>query len=91
MRSAGLVICRQRPHSASGVTFVTLEDETGFINLVVWRQVAERFQPILRSVALLAASGRVQREGGCVHLLVHRLWEPNFEVPIAAVPSYDYR
>ena len=70
---------------------MTLEDETGFINLVIWRQVAERFRPLLRAAALLAASGRVQCDGGIVHLVVHRLWEPSFEAPIEAVPSYDYR
>jgi error-prone DNA polymerase len=90
-RCSGLVICRQRPHKASGVTFVTLEDETGFVNLVIWKKVAERFSAVLRDSALLAASGRVQKQGAVVHLIVHRLWEPAFESEIAPVPSYDYR
>jgi error-prone DNA polymerase len=90
-RCSGLVICRQSPHKASGVTFVTLEDETGFVNLVIWKKVAERFAAVLRCSALLAASGRVQKQGAVVHLVVHRLWEPVFEGEIAAVPSYDYR
>jgi len=89
--SVGLVICRQRPSTASGVTFVTLEDETGFINLVIWKQVAERFRRFLRGAAILAASGRVQREGAITHLIVHRLWEPEWEAEVAPVPSHDYR
>jgi error-prone DNA polymerase len=70
---------------------VTLEDETGFVNLVIWKKVAERFSGVLRDSALLAASGRVQKQGAVVHLIVHRLWEPAFESEIAPVPSYDYR
>ncbi len=89
--SVGLVICRQRPSTASGVTFVTLEDETGFINLVIWKQTAERFKRFLRGSAILAASGRVQREGAITHLIVHRLWEPEWDAQVAPVPSHDYR
>jgi error-prone DNA polymerase len=69
----GLVITRQRPGSASGVTFVTLEDETGHVNLIVWRQVAERFRSALVGARLLGASGTLQREGEVLHLVVARL------------------
>jgi error-prone DNA polymerase len=72
-RSAGLVLVRQRPGSASGVTFVTLEDETGVVNLVVWKDVAERWRRPLLESRLLEAVGTVQREGEVLHLVVRRL------------------
>jgi error-prone DNA polymerase len=66
---AGLVLVRQRPGSARGVLFVTLEDETGFANLIVWPDRFARDRPLLLTAALLAARGRVQREGRVVHLI----------------------
>jgi error-prone DNA polymerase len=73
----GMVICRQRPGTASGVTFYTLEDETGFVNLVVWRQVFERSPVLARTALLLGVTGKVQSAEGVVHLVADRLWEPN--------------
>ncbi len=70
---AGLVLVRQRPGTASGVIFMTLEDETGVANLVVWPQIFERFRrPALRAV-LMVARGRLQREGEVIHLVADRL------------------
>jgi error-prone DNA polymerase len=74
-RTGGLVVTRQRPGSASGVTFVTLEDETGHVNLIVWRQVAELYRRALVGARLLGASGTVQREGEVLHLVVARLYD----------------
>ncbi len=71
--TAGLVINRQRPGTASGVTFVTLEDETGFVNLVIWRQVAERQRAILLGARLMGVEGEIQREAGVTHLVARRL------------------
>jgi error-prone DNA polymerase len=73
VRVAGLVLVRQRPGTASGVTFVTLEDETGVANLVVWRAVAERWRRPLLEARLLAVEGRVQREGEVLHIVADRL------------------
>ncbi|MEZ4253471.1 MAG: OB-fold nucleic acid binding domain-containing protein, partial [Polyangiales bacterium] len=70
----GLVICRQRPQTASGVTFLTLEDETGFANLVVWRTVNEAHHVLLRTAVVLGVSGKVQATDGVVHLVADRLW-----------------
>jgi error-prone DNA polymerase len=72
----GMVICRQRPATASGVTFFTLEDETGFVNLVVWRQVFERSPVLARTALLLGTSGKVQSSAGVVHVVAERLWSP---------------
>jgi error-prone DNA polymerase len=66
---AGMVLVRQRPGSASGVTFVTIEDETGVANLVVWLPVFERHRRIVLSAGLLACHGRVQREGEVLHVV----------------------
>jgi error-prone DNA polymerase len=72
-RAAGIVIGRQRPDTASGVIFVTLEDETGMINVVVWTAVAERQRRALLGSQLLAVHGTVERQGDVVHLVAGKL------------------
>ncbi|MDH3713825.1 MAG: error-prone DNA polymerase [Gammaproteobacteria bacterium] len=72
-QAIGLVTCRQRPGTASGVIFLTLEDETGVINVVVWNRVAERYRRQLLGASLLGVSGHVQREGDVLHLIARRL------------------
>ena len=72
-RTAGLVVCRQRPETASGVVFLTLEDETGSANLIVHRRLCEREGHAVAQARLLGAVGRVEREGEVVHLVVHAL------------------
>jgi error-prone DNA polymerase len=66
---AGLVIVRQRPGSAKGVIFVTLEDETGVVNVIIWKKVYETFRRQIISGRLLRVMGRVQREGQVVHII----------------------
>jgi len=73
--ACGIVINRQRPGSAHSVTFVTLEDESGQINLVVWKQLAERYRVALLGAQLLGVWGEVQREGEVVHLIARRLFD----------------
>jgi error-prone DNA polymerase len=73
VRTAGLVITRQRPGSAQGVTFVTLEDETGYVNLIVWRNVAERQRQALIGSRLMGVAGELQLEGEVLHVIVHRI------------------
>jgi len=70
---AGLVVGRQRPQTASGVTFVTLEDEHGMLNVVVWRDLAERQRRALVGSQLLKVSGRLEQEKGVRHLIARRL------------------
>lgn len=70
---AGLVVGRQRPQTASGVTFVTLEDEHGMVNVVVWRELAERQRRALVGAQLLKVSGRLEQEKGVRHLIARRL------------------
>lgn len=71
---AGLVIGRQRPGTASGVTFVTLEDEFGMVNVVVWRDLAERQRKVLVDSQLLQVFGRLESQGGVRHLIAQRLY-----------------
>jgi len=73
----GMVICRQRPGSASGVTFYTLEDETGTVNVVVWKQVFEAHPILAKTAVLLGVSGRIQSQDGVVHLVADTLWDPD--------------
>jgi error-prone DNA polymerase len=69
----GLVLVRQRPGSASGVVFVTLEDETGIANLVVWPRVLERFRPVVMRARILHVVGRVQSADNVTHIVAERL------------------
>lgn len=69
----GLVITRQRPGTASGVIFLTLEDETGVSNVVVWRTVYERFRRVVMGGRLLRVTGYLQREGIVVHLIAQQI------------------
>ena len=70
---AGLVLIRQRPGTASGIVFMTIEDETGIANLVVKPAVYDRYRAAARHASLLQADGYVQREGQVVHVIVKRL------------------
>ncbi|HVP89440.1 MAG TPA: error-prone DNA polymerase [Casimicrobiaceae bacterium] len=72
-RVTGLVTGRQRPGTASGVTFVTLEDETGMVNVIVWRDLAERQRKELLRSSLLTVYGTLEREGEVVHLIAGHL------------------
>jgi error-prone DNA polymerase len=87
LEAAGLVLVRQRPGSAKGVLFITLEDETGIANLVVWPQTFEKFRRVVMGASMLAVCGRVQREGEVVHLVAHQLTD--LSADLATVGSRD--
>ncbi len=72
-RACGIVTGRQRPDTAAGVVFVTLEDETGYVNVVVWRDLGERQRRELLGARLMAVHGVIEREGEVVHLVARRL------------------
>ncbi len=73
VRVAGLVITRQRPGTASGVIFLTLEDETGIANVIVWPKTYERFRRAVIAGRLLRVTGQLQREGSVHHLIAWRI------------------
>jgi error-prone DNA polymerase len=70
---AGLVLVRQRPGTASGVIFATLEDETGVANVIIWPKVFARYRPAVLKARLLAVAGPLQREGLVIHVIARRL------------------
>jgi len=90
VRVAGLVITRQRPASANEVTFVTLEDETGQLNLVIWKRIAVRRRAALLRARLLVAIGEVQREDGVTHLVVIDLVDYSALLGDLVVPARDF-
>ncbi len=73
VRIAGLVITKQRPGTASGVTFVTLEDESGHTNLIVWKRIADTQRRVLLNAQLMGVEGELQIEGKVIHVIAHRL------------------
>lgn len=77
VRYAGLVICRQRPGTAKGVLFATLEDESGFVNLVVWESVYEQHRVLCRAAPFLGVTGKIQSQEGVTHLIADHLWLPD--------------
>ncbi len=87
----GVAICRQRPGTANGVMFMTLEDETGFVNLVLWKDVFKRYNKILKMLYYVGASGQLQVADGVVHLIVDRIWAPEFLGPGIPTRSRDFR
>jgi error-prone DNA polymerase len=87
LEAAGLVLVRQRPGSAKGVLFITLEDETGIANLVVWPQTFEKSRRVVMGASMLAVRGRIQREGEVVHLVAYQLTDLSAE--LATVGSRD--
>jgi error-prone DNA polymerase len=90
IRYAGLVICRQRPGTARGVVFMTLEDETGFVNVVIWESVFQRYAVLAKTVNFLGINGTIQAEDGVVHLVAEELWEPRVALKPASAGSRDF-
>jgi error-prone DNA polymerase len=90
VKVAGLVLVRQRPGTASGIVFITLEDETGVANLILWSRIYEQYRLPARHATLLQADGYVQREGQVVHVLVKRLFDLSEFIPGYAQRSRDF-
>jgi error-prone DNA polymerase len=86
----GIVICRQQPGTAAGVVFMTLEDETGFVNLVVWQQVFAQYAHVIKTTSLLGITGKLQVQEGIVHLIAERVWVPALSRPVVDVESRDF-
>jgi error-prone DNA polymerase len=75
LEAAGLVLVRQMPGSAKGVMFITIEDESGIANLVIWPQIFEQYRRVVLSAGMLSVRGRIQREGEVVHLVARHLFD----------------
>ncbi len=91
VRMAGLVTLRQRPETASGATFVTLEDEDGMVNVVVWRDLGERQRRVLLESRLMVVEGRLESAEGVQHLIAARLQDLSPLLGSLATQSRDFR
>jgi len=89
-RAAGIVTGRQRPETAKGTTFVTLEDETGYVNVVVWKDLAQQQRRELLGSSLLGVEGVVQKEGDVVHLVARRLADYSLLLGRLSTRSRDF-
>jgi error-prone DNA polymerase len=97
---AGLVLFRQHPQTAKETIFVTIEDETGAANLIVWKHVHEKYHAAVYHGKLLACQGVVQREGQVLHVVARYVWDwsaqlkdldPQQAAPALPVRSRDFR
>jgi error-prone DNA polymerase len=91
VRYAGAVICRQRPGTAKGVVFMTMEDETGFVNVVVWPDVWKEFAWTIKSSPFLGITGKLQSEEGVVHLIAESAWRPDVGRRVPGKRTRDFR
>jgi error-prone DNA polymerase len=73
VKVAGLVLVRQRPGTASGVIFATLEDETGVANVIIWPRAFETFRRTVLTSSLMGVTGKLQREGIVIHVIADRI------------------
>lgn len=90
IRYAGLVICRQQPATARGAVFMTLEDETGFVNLILWKDVFARHRVLARTAGFLGVTGKVQSESNVVNLVAEELWVPVVQAGPVKARSRDF-
>ncbi len=91
VRVAGLVLMRQRPATASGITFVTLEDETGVVNLIIRPAIWERYHRVARRAQAVLARGTVQRRDEVIHVFVERLQDLSSLLSGVEIKSRDFR
>jgi error-prone DNA polymerase len=91
VRVAGIVTARQRPQAAAGVMFITLEDETGYVNLIVWERVWSRARRIASNSRLLEVHGMLQREGLVTHVVAHKLVDRTYLLGSVVTQSRDFR
>jgi error-prone DNA polymerase len=89
--TGGIVVTRQRPGSAGGVIFVTLEDETGYVNLVVWSRIADAHRRAMLGARLLGVRGRLQREGEVRHVVVDALEDRSALLGTLLAPARNFR
>lgn len=97
---AGIVLFRQQPGTAKGTIFLSLEDETGIINIIVWKNITRKYRRVVYTANLLACQGLVQRQGKVIHVVAQQLWDwskhlsalnPTNHLPELPVVSRDFR
>lgn len=88
-RVAGLVLVRQRPGTASGVVFMTIEDETGIANIIVWSRIFEEHRRIVMGARMIVVEGELQKEQGVIHLVARRFFDLTPELMAAMAPDAE--
>jgi error-prone DNA polymerase len=91
VRYAGAVICRQQPSTAKGVVFVTLEDETGFVNVVLWPKVWARHRVLVKTSPILGITGRLESQQGVAHLIADCVWTLELGESVPTGGSRDFQ
>ena len=91
VKVAGITLLRQRPGTASGVVFITLEDETGVANLIIWPKTFEKFRRVIMSARLIRVTGRLQREGIVVHIIADHLEDMTSRLHELSGPDFESR
>lgn len=89
--AAGLVLVRQKPGSAKGVMFITIEVETGPANIVVWASLFEKRRRVVLGASMMAINGRIQREGDIVHLVAQQLFDLSGDLSGLADRDMDFK
>jgi error-prone DNA polymerase len=90
-RVGGLVITRQRPGTAKGFVFLTLEDETGLVNVIVRPDVYERYRRTIRSSTMLVIDGKLQKESGCIDVIARHVHTFNDENIATGIHAHNFR
>jgi error-prone DNA polymerase len=90
VKVAGLVLIRQRPGTASGIVFITLEDETGVVNLIVRPNIYDKYRPAARHAALLQCDGYIERQGQVVHIMTKRMFDRSELIRGYEISSRDF-
>jgi error-prone DNA polymerase len=87
----GLVITRQRPGTAKGFVFLTLEDETGLVNVIVRPDVYERYRRVIRQSATVIVEGKLQKESGCIDVLARKVWNFDADDAVGAIRARNFQ
>jgi len=90
IKAVGIVTSRQRPQTAVGITFLTLEDESGSINVIVWPSLGEKYRPIVRRAVLIGVVGHVQKSDGVIHLIAKELVDLSHWLGAMNFPSRNF-
>jgi error-prone DNA polymerase len=88
VKLAGIVLIRQRPGSANNVTFVTIEDETGVANIIIWQRLFDAQRRVVLSAAMMGVTGRVQKEGDVIHVIADDLQDLSHD--LRAIGGLDF-
>ena len=90
VRLSGIVLIRQRP-GAGNVTFITLEDESGIANVIVWQRLYEKYRRIVLSAAMIGVTGKVQKEGDVIHVIADRIEDESFLLRAVGAKEFPHR